>query len=229
MPIIVPPPIDAAPIVPVRGDRLNFGLQAYNWQAWEKVSFPQLTALGANVYNNALESYNNANAANASAIAAANSAADAGLAAGITQWNAATNYATGARVWSPTNYQAYVRKTPGGVNATDPAADVARTYWEPVIVNGLYLTIVAGVNATAKAGQLMAITNVALTTITGPAAALAGDRWGVVVCNGLLTNVVDWNGLKHQGSAVTTTVLDDAYAWIEPNYISAGYGWSFKA
>lgn len=66
--------------------------------------------------------------ANANTVSNAATAATATV--GATQWVAATNYATGATVWSPISLFTYRRKTPGGVQATDPANDSTSTYWQ---------------------------------------------------------------------------------------------------
>lgn len=63
-----------------------------------------------------------------------------------------------------------------------------------------------------------------LTTFTGPASANTGDRWAVTVTNGLLTNLVNWNGLKHQGISDATMTLDVVRTW-NFKYIDATFGW----
>jgi hypothetical protein len=59
---------------------------------------------------------------NTNAVAAAEAAEAAQFVAGAVMWSAATNYATGAAAVSPTDLQTYRRNSPGGVDATDPAA-----------------------------------------------------------------------------------------------------------
>jgi hypothetical protein len=66
----------------------------------------------------------------ANATTASNAATSATATVGATQWVAATNYATGVTVWSPISLFTYRRKTPGGVQATDPANDSTSTYWQ---------------------------------------------------------------------------------------------------
>lgn len=69
-------------------------------------------------------------AAAISAAAAAASAAAAATTAGATKWNAATNYAQGASVWSPTNFLTYRRRS-AGTSATDPGLGVGDpTNWQ---------------------------------------------------------------------------------------------------
>lgn len=110
MPFTEPPPL------PVRGDRATFPLAADLFLAWLVDDFfVELIA--------AAETFDEQEAA---AIAAANTATGASDNAqsvvGIEMWNGATNYATGDAAISPTDYQAYRRESPGGVDATDPAA-----------------------------------------------------------------------------------------------------------
>jgi hypothetical protein len=95
--------------LPDAADPDTFTERGLAWWNHERfTAFPGMNNLGANAYANAL-------AAEASADTAA-------ALAGATMWVAATSYATGAAVISPINGQTYRRKSPGGVDATDPSA-----------------------------------------------------------------------------------------------------------
>lgn len=81
-------------------------------------------------------------------------------------------------------------------------------------------------SGTVAAGQHVSITTAGTAVpITAPAAAFPGQRFRVSVANGRVDNSILWNGLKHENSSETTSVLDDAYGSYEFEYLSAGYGW----
>lgn len=229
-------PTDAVAIAPAPSplpdpnDRSTFNARAYAHTSWQANELGPKTQQNAQISkSNADEAAGSATTSATKALEAAASATAAAAIAGASKWLAATNYAEGAVVYSPTNYIAYRRKAPGGVNATDPAADNTRTYWQPISVGDLMLRIVTATVAAAANGELLALTNVAATTVTAPAAPAAGDSFGVVVCNGLMTNVINWNGAKHMGLSDTTTTLDDPFAHLAPiTSINPAVGWSFK-
>lgn len=91
-------------------------------------------------------------------------------------------------------------------------------------VGNLILVPVAGVTQTAVAGNDYVTSNAAVTTFTGPAVATAGDRWAVTVTNGRIDNVINWNGLNHQGISDATMTMDIAKTWYF-KYINATFGW----
>lgn len=95
--------------LPNPADPVTFTERGLAWWNHERyVAFPGMNDLAENAYDNAL--------------AAEMSADTAAALAGATMWVAATNYATGTAAISPINGQTYRRKSPGGVDATDPSA-----------------------------------------------------------------------------------------------------------
>lgn len=108
-------PVTPVPIVAYSGsmpdpsDPTTYGTRGRAVWAWEMGDlYNGMNALGTAAYTNAL--------------AAAESAEAATMTAGALMWDAATNYTTGQNAISPTDMQTYRRKSPGGVDATDPAA-----------------------------------------------------------------------------------------------------------
>jgi len=95
--------------------------------------------------------------------------------------------------------------------------------WEPLELYGVDVT---GTTATAYNGQHLKLTNAAATTVTAPASPSVGDRFRVSVMNGLVTNVINWNGLKHENLSDATMTLDSSgFTSLEFEYQSAAYGW----
>jgi len=107
--------IDALPTAPSRSRPLTFADEGDAFMA-------ALVPFGAQL--NAAEI--NINAKEASAVAAAAAAAASETAAAsssnATVWVSGTTYAIGNVRWSPTNFQAYRRKT-AGAGTTDPSLD----------------------------------------------------------------------------------------------------------
>ena len=120
--IVTPVPIPAAgQPLPDPTDLSTWAVRMAERQRWENNDMaPGASALGEASYQNALD--------------AKASAETAAALSGATMWAAATNYATGAAAISPITYKPYIRKSPGGVNATDPSAS---SLWEPVILTRL--------------------------------------------------------------------------------------------
>lgn len=117
----------------------------------------QLVALGANLYNNAVDAYNSAVAADASATVSTTQATAAVSGVNAIAWVSGTTYAVGNVRYSPADFRTYRRIT-AGAGVTDPSADA--TNW---------LQIAPGATATSaeiKAGATSA------KSIT-PAAALS--------------------------------------------------------
>lgn len=113
-------PVTPVPIVAYSGslpdpsDPTTYGTRGRAVWAWEVGDlYNGMNALGTATYTNAL--------------AAAESAEAATMTAGALMWNAATNYTTGQNAISPTDMQTYRRNSPGGVDATDPAASASWT------------------------------------------------------------------------------------------------------
>lgn len=108
-------PVTPVPIVAYSGsmpdpsDPTTYGTRGRAFWAWEVGPlYSGMNALGTATYTNA--------------VAAAEAAESATMTAGALMWNAATNYTTGQNAISPTDMQTYRRNSPGGVDATDPAA-----------------------------------------------------------------------------------------------------------
>lgn len=86
---------------------------------------------------------------------------------------------------------------------------------------------VAGTSGAVAKGEHARLLNAAATTLTAPAAAGTGDRWRVSVCNRRTDNLVDWNGLRHEGSTVSSSRLDHAHGSWEFEYINPTFGWKW--
>lgn len=113
-------PVTPVPIVAYSGslpdpsDPTTYGTRGRAVWAWEVGDlYNGMNALGTATYTNAL--------------AAAESAEAATMTAGALMWDAVTNYTTGQNAISPTDMQTYRRNSPGGVDATDPAASASWT------------------------------------------------------------------------------------------------------
>jgi hypothetical protein len=113
-----PTPIDSASPLPPRGDD-TFPTLVDAFVSWLIAAVDKFNALATNVFNNAAETYNNAQSAQASATAAA-TAANAAL------WVSGTNYALDVCVISPLDRQTY-RRIVAGAGTTDPKLD--NTNW----------------------------------------------------------------------------------------------------
>lgn len=122
--------ITALPTPPTREDPDNFADRADAFLAALPTFGAEANALAADVEADALSAEGSATTASTKALEAAASAEDAASTAGASMWDAGTNYLEGWKAISPTDYQTYVRKAPGGVDAVDPAS--APTKWEVV-------------------------------------------------------------------------------------------------
>jgi hypothetical protein len=116
-----PSPITALPTPPSSTDPANFDARGDALLGALPALVTETNAAGTVTYANAVEA-----AASATAAAAARDAAI--VVADAAMWAAGTNYATGTAAISPITYKTYIRKSPGGVNATDPSASAL---WEP--------------------------------------------------------------------------------------------------
>lgn len=110
---------------PQRGDRSTFSQRFDAFITWFIGVTAPLAALAANVYANALEAFNSANAAT--------TAASTALAvSGASAWVSGTTYALNAVAISQVNFQAYRRKVAGS-GTVDPANDGAN--WVLIVGN----------------------------------------------------------------------------------------------
>lgn len=84
---------------------------------------------------------------------------------------------------------------------------------------------ITSTTGTVANGEHKKLVNSGSTTVIAPGSAAVGHRWRVSVLNGRVDNVINWNGLKHEGRSDATLVLDIADASVEWEYASASYGW----
>jgi hypothetical protein len=110
---------------PQRGDKSTFSQRFDAFITWFIAVTAPLASLAANVYANALEAFNSANAATT---AASTALAISGAAA----WVSGTSYALNAVAISQVNFQAYRRKV-AGAGTVDPAND--STNWVLIVGN----------------------------------------------------------------------------------------------
>ncbi len=128
MAIITPPTITPAPTpAPQRNDPVTFSDRVDAFVTWLIAAVAQFGALATNVYNNAVEAFNYANIASASA-------AYATSATGVIAWVSGTTYGVGDMRFSLINFQTY-RRTTVGAGTTDPSLDT--TNWGPPVQLGL--------------------------------------------------------------------------------------------
>lgn len=125
----IPPTIDPAPQVPIRGTS-TFKLLVDAFLTWMAAAVLQFQAVAQNVYSNALDCYNNAVAAAASAAAALGSANNAAAsataasnAANAVPWVSGAVVALNACVISQVNFRTYRRKAATGSGTIDPSSD----------------------------------------------------------------------------------------------------------
>lgn len=125
-----PPTVDALPTAPSASVPIGFALTMDNFLAALGTYRTQLIALGTNAYNNAVDCWNSAVAAAASAASAlgysnnaAASAASALASANTIPWVTGTTYVLGVNVSSPTNGHSYRKITASSVSSTDPVSD----------------------------------------------------------------------------------------------------------
>ncbi len=140
--------IDALPTAPAPGDSKSvFNSRMFASLAALVGLVPQANALAEEVNDDAAAAdaarvlAETAKTASEAARDAANaSAAASASSAGASLW-ASGSYATGVRVWSPTNQQLYARRAPGGATSVDPgsssgdSANWQRVWAEPKLVS----------------------------------------------------------------------------------------------
>jgi len=151
----------------------------------------------------------------------------------MTKWISGTTYAIGDVTWSPTDFQAYRRKT-AGAGTTDPSADA--TNWQRTEVSGTTLQqqtntrFTAGGTADAMTGTLSPV----------PAALTTGLKISAVPvgANTVTTSTININSLgakkefrrDSSGTAVPITVGDrnasGEFTWVYDSTLdSAAGGW----
>lgn len=118
----IPPTISTAPAVPDPSNRATFNLRSYPWTIWTRDVSPQIEAVGANVYNNSLEAFNNATDSLAYRNAAQTDANTAASFSGAVLWVSGTTYTQGTVQYDPTNFLPYRRKITGA-GTTAPNLD----------------------------------------------------------------------------------------------------------
>jgi hypothetical protein len=149
-------PIDLFPPAPLRSAPVNYPLAAEDFMVAIEAAVPQMNA--QNEENNTI----NATVLLQAALAA-QSAQDAAAAVNVAAWSPVTAYATNALALSPSNLQAYRRKSPGGSGGTDPATSAD---WVPaygykglgVLRNMLVNSLMTG-NSRALTGSIVLAAN----------------------------------------------------------------------
>lgn len=235
------PAMTAPPTLPVRGDRMNFGLQAQAWTLWEKTyKYPETIALANNVLANATAAYDQAtvaaaqaaiaaaqaSAALASAVAAANTLAAAQAALGATKWVAGA-YASGVCAWSPTNGQLYRARVAITPSTIDPLNDP--TNWFSLGLQSLPIQQV-----TNTGGSFYGMANGGLNTINEityagqcikqlPQSLQNGDVCVVVVGNGRSDNRVTVNATNPISIAVGAVTVNDYVVLDTPQPVTFRY------
>lgn len=237
---VTPPGYTPLPTpVPQRGDPVNFAPRGDLFLAALPDYQAELDAIGEAAYDNAVSAQESAvsaladaTAAEASALAAQYAQQQAAQYAGAAQWSAPTNYPTGTTAWSPTSGLTYRRKAPGGVDATDPAADVAAggAKWTLALAAAPLYRPEAGAVATGTVNIEHGLRYAGAQNLNMPLPAnlVAGDIICARVLNGRQDNFLTLNGAKVNGEvqAGDVLVLDDKFAAIQCRWIDATYGWS---
>lgn len=238
MPPVTPPAYTPLPTpVPQRDNPTNFATRADAFLAALPDYQTELDAIGDAAYDNAVDAQTNATAAAASAaaadaakVAAQYAQQQAAQYAGAAMWVAATNYATGATVWSPTSGLTYRRKAPGGVDATDPANDTAGTKWTIALAAAPLYRPEATATATAQVNVEHGLRYAGAQNLDMPLPAnlVQGDIIHARVENGRTDNYLTLHGAKVNGEVQSgdVLVLDDQYAAIQARWTGATYGWS---
>jgi len=156
-----PPTISAAPAAPQRGVKATFSARVDAFVTWLVAAVGQFAALATNVYNNAVETFNNATTASTAASTATSAAAAAVATANATLWVSGQSVAQDANKISPLDRQTYRRKTASGAGTTDPALDTTNyvpllpltrsfTSAEQLVTSSGNLTIAHGLGAIPK-------------------------------------------------------------------------------
>jgi len=234
MPITTVPAAPSLPTPPSTTSPADFDIRADTFLSALAGSYTtDMTAIANATYNNAVSAYDSASNAGAAEAAAAGHSSDAAAYAalaqsfsGATQWNAATNYATGDVVWSPTDGQLYRRQAPGGVDATDPVSAPSKWY----ALSARYTPPLTLVNTNTTIATGIRIAKYVLTadgiTLTLPATPGTSDVIYVVDQGPGVTktSVVGRNGSNIEGLAENLTI-DAANASFSLTYSDATRGW----
>lgn len=212
-----PPSYTSAPPAPDPGNAGTFDALAYAFTQWQKNNEgPEMAALAANAYNNAVEAAASAVSAAASQTAADASQAAAAATANVTGWVAGT-YTAGAAVWSPVNYLTYRRKTTGS-SSTDPSADAANwalltgisantTITTPILVGTREVRVaMAANNIDLSAGNVFTktISGATALTVSNVPASGYSSSFVLVLTNGGSAAVTWFSGVKWAGGAAPT-------------------------
>lgn len=132
-----PPGITPTPTpAPQRGDRATFSSRVDAFIMWLTTAVGQFSAVATNVYNNAVEAFQSATSANASAQTAMSAANDAVALINVSPWVSGTTYAKNVAVISQVNFQTYRRRV-AGAGTTDPANDT--TNWAILTGEGAFI------------------------------------------------------------------------------------------
>ena len=208
-------PIDALPTPPSTSDTVNFDPRA-------DAFLGQLPDFATQANAAALATYENAVHAEEQAVIAQNAAAAAVGSASAPIWSAGT-FALGDVRSSPSNGRIY-RCILAGSSISDPSLDATR--WKLVVVTLASLPVfeVSTTTKSAEIGVHYLLTNASSSTMFAPAAPVPGSVWRLSIGNGRIDNVINWNGLKHEGISDAATVLDSVSSW-EFQYMSTSFGW----
>ena len=196
-----PTPITPLGTPPSTTDSANFDARADALLGQLPTTAAEINAVAENAYDNAVEAAASATtalarqtAAEAARDAANASAAASAASAGASVW-ASGSYATGARVWSPSNQRLYSRRAPGGSSPTDPASDP--TNWAAVPI-GLPTVTVTGTTGTARPNERTRCTNPAAVALT-VSTMVADDLLEIDFQNGRLDNSFDIGAMTIKG------------------------------
>lgn len=137
-----PPNLTPTPTPPIqRGDRATFSGRVDAFITWLAAAVGQFAAVTTNVYNNAVEAFQSATSAAASAQVATTQAQAAQAVGGVLVFSPTKAYAAGEAAYSLVNGQTYRRIT-AGTSATNPASD--QTNWRLLSgndINGAFVPI----------------------------------------------------------------------------------------
>lgn len=200
MAIETPPPVTDLPTpVPQRGERSTFSTYVDGFVTWFALTaVPQMRAVALNVWNNATQAYNAAQAAIAHAAAAV-------AAVNATAWVSGSTYAIGDVRYSPVNGQSYRRIT-AGAGTTDPSLDT--TNWAPVVGTAIVTSAAINTNYTVllsdKARSLSCTGTITLTF--SPAAALANGWYCYIQNTGTGVVTLDPSGAELVQTLSTLTL-----------------------
>jgi len=160
------------------------------------------------------------------ATAAALAASAALSSAGASMW-VSGSYATGALAWSPTSYQVYRRRSPGGASTTDPANDLVNWALAVLAAPQYRDETTAIVTGVVNAHHNLSFPGTQYVTMPTVGLQLGDVLW-VTVQNGRADNYLALGGNKVNGEVQDgdVLVLDDPYAGITARWAGATYGWS---